>query len=51
MEFLEQVLTLPEPTIGGIVFMIWFFGAVGGYCFGRAHANWITLRSFIKEHR
>lgn len=34
------------------VFLIWFFGAVAGYCFGRAHAAWInlnkTLDKFIK---
>jgi len=29
---------------------IWFFGAVAGYCFGRAHAAWITMRNFMKAH-
>lgn len=48
MEFLEQLMALPKPTFGGFVFLIWFFGFVGGYCFGRAHAAWINLRNFMK---
>lgn len=30
--------------------LVWFFGAVAGYCFGRAHAAWITLHNFMKVH-
>jgi hypothetical protein len=26
---------------------IWFFGAVAGYCFGRAHAAWRQINSLI----
>lgn len=50
MDFLTQVLTLPKPTPGSIVMTAWFIGLVGGYCLGRAHGAWITLRNFIKAH-
>jgi hypothetical protein len=23
--------------------IVWFFGAVAGYCFGRAHAAWLHI--------
>ena len=51
MDFINQLLPLlPKPTLGGTFFTLWFIGFVGGYCFGRAHAAWITLRNFIKVH-
>jgi len=30
---------------------VWFFGAVAGYCFGRVHAAWITIRNFMDVHK
>ena len=44
MEFLEY-LKLGPLTTGQAFFLMWFFGAVGGYCFGRAHAAYISLGS------
>ena len=49
MEWL-QLFELPKPTAGSVFFLVWFLGAVAGYCFGRAHAAWITLRNFIKAN-
>ena len=49
MEFV-QLLQLPKQTFGGFVFTIWFIGFVGGYCAGRAHAAWITMRNFMRVH-
>lgn len=49
MDFVE-LLQLPKQTFGGFVFTIWFIGFVGGYCFGRAHAAWITMNKFMKAH-
>ena len=43
-------LKLGQFTQGDLVFLVWLFGFVGGYCFGRAHAAWITLRNFVKAH-
>lgn len=37
-------------TQNDVFFLVWFFGAVGGYCFGRAHAAWINIRNFIKAN-
>lgn len=51
MDFLTELLTLPEPTAAGAFFTIWFIGAIGGYCLGRAHANWIVLRDFIRANK
>jgi hypothetical protein len=31
-------------------FLMWFFGLVCGYCFGRAHAAWLVLDRFVKAH-
>ena len=47
--FLEY-FRLGELSFSTYVFLIWFFGFVAGYCFGRAHAAWIALRNFIKVH-
>ena len=47
----QEYFRLGSPlTTGEFTFLIWFFGFVAGYCFGRAHAAWITLRNFIKAH-
>ena len=47
----QEYFRLGEPlTTGQAFFLMWFIGFVGGYCFGRAHAAWITLRNFIKAH-
>ena len=44
-------LKLASPlTSGEALFLMWFFGLVGGYCFGRAHAAWNTLNNFMKVH-
>ena len=43
MEFLEYLKLGTPLTTGQAFFLMWFFGAVGGYCFGRAHAAFITL--------
>jgi len=47
--FLEY-FRLGELSYGTYVFLIYFFGFVGGYCAGRAHAAWITLSNFIKAN-
>lgn len=43
MDFLEYLKLGTPLTTGQAFFLMWFFGAVGGYCFGRAHAAFITL--------
>lgn len=40
-----------ELTRDDLVYLVWFFSVVGGYCFGRAHAQWILIRNFIKAHK
>ena len=45
MDFLEYLKLGTPLTTGQAFFLMWFFGAVGGYCFGRAHAAWISLGS------
>jgi hypothetical protein len=47
MEWLEYFKLGGPPTIGEAFFLMWFCGAVGGYCFGRAHAAWIRIDSLI----
>lgn len=48
MEWLK-VFELGRPfTTGEAFFTMWFIGFIGGYCVGRAHAAWITLRRFMK---
>ena len=42
MEWLEY-FKLGPLTQGQAFFLIWVWGAVGGYCFGRAHAVWIQF--------
>jgi len=42
MEFLDY-FKLGPLTQNDFYFLLWVFGAVGGYCFGRAHAAYITL--------
>ena len=44
-------LQLPQPGPGSFFFLVYFLGFVGGYCFGRAHAGWITLRNYIKAQK
>lgn len=41
-------LQLSPNSALSFTFIVWFFGVVAGYCFGRAHAAWITLRNFVK---
>lgn len=36
-------LQLGPDNAWSFAFIIWFFGAVAGYCFGRLHAVWIEL--------
>jgi hypothetical protein len=36
-------LQLGSVSTGGTVFLIWFFGAVAGYCIGRAHGAWLHI--------
>ena len=50
MDWLEYLKLGSPLTTGQAFFLMWFIGFVGGYCFGRAHAAWITLRNFIKAH-
>lgn len=40
-------LQLGPVSTGGTVFLIWFFGAVFGYCVGRAHAAWRQIDSLL----
>jgi hypothetical protein len=42
-------LHLGPVSTGGTVFLIWFFGAVGGYCFGRAHGAWLHIDKLFDE--
>ena len=43
MEWLEY-LKLGRPlTINEACLLMWFWGAIFGYCLGRAHAVWIQL--------
>jgi hypothetical protein len=41
--FNMEWLHLGPISTGGTVFLIWFFGAIGGYCIGRAHAAWLHI--------
>lgn len=50
MEFLEYFRLGSPLTTGEAFFLLWFLGAVFGYCAGRAHAAFITMRNFIKVH-
>lgn len=50
MEFLEYFKLGTPFTQGEAFFLMWFWGAIAGYCFGRAHAAFITMRNFIKAH-
>lgn len=51
MDTLKELLTLPGPlTTGDAFFIMWFLGFVAGYCTGRAHAAWITLREFVRRN-
>lgn len=36
-------LQLSPNGVWSFALTVWFFGAVAGYCFGRAHAVWIQL--------
>ena len=42
MEWLE-FFKIGQLSTGEYAFLMWFFGAVGGYCFGRLHAVWIQM--------
>jgi hypothetical protein len=46
MDWLEYFKLEPLSQTG-IFFVVWFVGAVGGYCFGRAHAAWKQIDSLI----
>lgn len=46
MDFLEY-FKLGPMTTGGAFFLMWFLGAVCGYCFGRAHEGLIRIRRSI----
>lgn len=50
MEWLEYFRLGAPLTTGEAFFLMWFLGAVVGYCAGRAHAAWITLSNFIKTN-
>lgn len=51
MEWLEY-LKLGRPlTTGEAFFLMWFWGAIFGYCAGRAHAAWITIHNVIKAYK
>ena len=44
----QEYFRLGAPlTTGQAFFLVWFWGAVAGYCFGRAHAAWITMRKLF----
>ena len=47
MEWLEYFKLGRPFTTGEAFFLMWFIGAVGGYCFGRAHAAWKQVDSLI----
>ena len=47
MEWQEYFRLGAPLTTGQAFFLMWFWGAVAGYCFGRAHAAWITMRKMI----
>ena len=42
-------LKLGPLSQNDVFFLIWFFGVVGGYCFGRAHAAWLALDRLCKS--
>jgi len=47
----QEYFRLGSPLTTGEAFaLMWFLGAVFGYCAGRAHAAWITLSNFIKTN-
>jgi hypothetical protein len=46
MEWLK-VFELGQLTTGQAFFLMWFFGAIGGYCAGRLHAAWKQVDSLI----
>lgn len=43
-------LQLSPNDAWSFALMVWFFGAVAGYSFGRAHAAWINIRDFMKAN-
>ena len=43
MEWLEYFRLGSPLTTGQAFFLMWFLGAIFGYCLGRAHAVWIQL--------
>ena len=47
---MEWLQLSPNDT-WSFAFMVWFFGAVAGYCLGRAHAAYITMSNFIKAYK
>jgi hypothetical protein len=44
-------LYLSPNSAWSFALTVWFFGAVAGYCIGRAHAAWITIRNFMDVHK
>jgi hypothetical protein len=49
MEWLEYFKLGRPLTTGEAFFLMWFFGAIVGYCFGRAHAAWKQIDSLIES--
>ena len=47
MEWLEYFKLGGLMSQGTAFFLIWFLGAVGGYCVGRLHAAWLRIDSLI----
>lgn len=45
MEFLK-LLEIGPLTHEDMHFMLWFYGAIGGYIIGRLHAAFILLRKY-----
>ncbi len=47
MEWQEYFRLGAPLTTGQAFFLMWFLGAVAGYCFGRAHEGLIRIRRSI----
>jgi hypothetical protein len=42
-------LQLSPNGAWSFAFIVWFFGAVAGYCFGRAHAAWLHIDKLFDD--
>lgn len=40
-------LQLSPTGAWSFALMVWFFGAVAGYCMGRLHATWCQIDSLL----